>query len=85
VCNYPLRGRLNPGRGGDKDGTWSSNSWVAHGAATTIDETSAASNGMELSDAEIDLILDALDYYERIERLAGGRFWEWPTRQVFLA
>jgi hypothetical protein len=44
--------------------------------ATTIDETSASSNGMELSDAEIDLILDPLDYDERIERQKGRDFYD---------
>jgi hypothetical protein len=40
---------------------------------------------MDLSDVAIYLIQDALDYCERIERLAGGQFWELPTRQVFVA
>jgi hypothetical protein len=52
--------------------------WVAYRAAlpaTTIDETIAASNGMELSDAELDPIPDALDYYARIERQKGRDFY----------
>lgn len=52
--------------------------WVAYRAAlpaTTIDETIAASNGMELSDAELDPIPDALDYYAGIERQKGRDFY----------